>query len=92
MEMNMNQKVQVAPDKDVMDNNPMKAAVEQAINQRLDKDAMSEIGASPLAEVEREPTFVKESGYDYWEKVAEAVKVCGALRSKQKSHFKKFKR
>lgn len=88
----MSQKIQVAPSKDVLDNNPMKAAVEQAINKRLDKDAISEVGDNPLAEVEREPTLVKQSSADYWEKVAEAVKACGALRSKQKSHFKKFKR
>ena len=64
--------------------NPITEAVEKVMIKKLDKDAMAEEGAHPETKVVREPTLVKVSNDEFWDKVAECVEHMKAKRKKLK--------
>lgn len=74
------------PNQVISPQNPIKAAVEQSMIKKMDKDNAKEDGVHPETVVEREPTIVKESSYEFYEKVA----ACAAsAKAKRKGKIKK---
>lgn len=57
-----------------LDNSPIKKAVEESIVKRLDQKAHKDEGHHSDAEVKRQPTLVKESSWEFYDKVAGCIK------------------
>ena len=64
---------------------PTSKAIEEVMVKKLDRDAMAEEGAHPETKVIREPTIVKISNDEFWNKVAECVKDIKTKRGKYKT-------
>jgi hypothetical protein len=65
--------------------NPVKAAVEQVMINKMDKENATQDGIHPETVVVREPTMVKESTADFWEKVATCAAHIKTKRGKYKT-------